>query len=131
MDPNAGASPDMALGGPEWQRGVEGSYTGGQVMTPYGPGIQRGSISAPIPSLQMGAGNPWGMGQGPMPLSVFGRGGFANLGGFAQLLQQLQQGRYSGPMPGQGDPNRMVPNGFGGVMPAWQAEQMRRMGAYT
>jgi len=67
-------------------------------------------------------------GQGQMPLSVFGRGGFANLGGFAQLLQQLQAGKYGGPMPGQGDPNRMVPNGWGGLIPAWQAEQNRRNG---
>src|SRR5262245_18920914 len=56
---------------------------------------------------------PWIGPQLPMLLSRFAQGGWPGMG---------RQ------MPMQGDPNRMVPNGWGGLIPAWEAEQNRRNG---
>src|SRR5262245_12679345 len=73
--------------------------------TPWWGGAQMGQ-----PQQMRG---PWIGPQLPMLLSRFAQGGWPGMG---------RQ------MPMQGDPNRMVPNGWGGLIPAWEAEQNRRNG---
>jgi len=111
IDPTRPASDVLA--GPNAYQGGQWFNPGGQPppQGPWTPWWGGGQAGAPMGQPQMRG--PWIGPQLPMLLSRFAQGGWPGLSG--------------GPMPG--DPNRLVNNGWGQMIPAWRAEEMRRNGA--